>query len=80
MCRRLRQIFERRNLLFAGSGFPEQADQQVSRVEPRRDLFEQVGKVTMNVTAEQFINVETFAIEIREQRRVFLARCLQERC
>src|ERR1044072_903651 len=31
----------------------------------------------MNMTTEQFINVETFAIEIREQLCVFLARCLK---
>ncbi len=31
----------------------------------------------MNVTAEKLINVETFAVEIREQRGAFLTCCLE---
>jgi hypothetical protein len=70
--------FKRRDLLFTRSRFPEQANQEMSGVESRRDLFEEVGEVTVNVTAEEFIHIETLAIEIRDQRRVFLARCLQK--
>src|SRR5215216_2740443 len=47
-------------------------------IETRRDLFEQIGEVAMNVAAEEFVYVETFAIEIRKQRRVFLTCGLQK--
>src|ERR1044072_2636406 len=42
-------------------------------VEAGRDLFEKICKVTMDFPAEEFVDVETFAIEIRVQRRVFLS-------
>src|ERR1041384_6185864 len=50
----------------------------MSRIESRRDLFEQIGEVAVNVAAEELVDVETFTIEIRKQRRVFLTRRLQK--
>src|SRR5215216_7484301 len=47
-------------------------------IETRRDLFEQIGEVAVNVAAEELVDVETFAIEIRKQRRVLLTRGLQK--
>ena len=44
----------------------------MSRVEPRRDLLNQIGEVPMDVTTKKFVDVETLAIKIREQRRAFL--------
>src|ERR1051325_10957708 len=34
--------------------------------------------MAVNVSAEKFIDVETLAVEIRDQRRVFLTRRLQK--
>src|SRR5688572_21567074 len=48
------------------------------RIKPRRDLFEQIGEVTVNVTTEELVDVETFTIEIRKEWRVFLTRGLQK--
>src|SRR5205085_9416133 len=70
--------FERRSLIFTRCCFPKKTDQEVTCVESRRDLLEQICEVTMNVTTKEFINVETFTIEIRHQRGVFLTCCLQE--
>ena len=34
--------------------------------------------MTVNVTAEELVDIETLAIEIRKQRRVFFTRGLQK--
>src|ERR1041385_543560 len=49
----------------------------MSCVESRRDLFEQICEVPMNVTAEQLVNIETFAIKVKEQRGAFFTSGLQ---
>src|SRR5215204_3832325 len=50
----------------------------MSGVEARRDFFEEIRKVPVDVTAEQLVNVEPLAIEIREQRGAFLTCGLQK--
>src|ERR1041385_3424123 len=70
--------FERRSLIFTCCCFPKKTNQKVTSIDSRRDLLEQICEVSVNVTAEEFVNVETFTIKIRQQRQVFLTRCLQE--
>src|SRR6185369_15174226 len=64
--------FERRRLLFTRGCFPQQSNQHVSCVQTWRDLFEQLGKVTMEMPAEYFVDVEPLAIEVRRQRGILL--------
>src|SRR5215213_5870916 len=46
---------ESRYLLFARRGFPQQTEQEMSRVEAWGDFFEEICKVSMDVTAEQLV-------------------------
>src|ERR1700754_174820 len=70
--------FERRDLIFSRSSFPQQTNQQVTRFQPRRDLFQQVNKMAVQMAAKEFVDVKTFAIEIRIERDVLLTCGLQK--
>src|ERR1051325_7938751 len=50
----------------------------MARVQPRRNFFQELCEVAVNVTAEKFVDVETFAVEVRDERCVFLSCCLQK--
>src|SRR5678816_823997 len=50
----------------------------MARLESRRNILQQVGKVAMQVPAEKLIDVKTLAVEICIQRDAFLARGLQK--
>src|SRR5690242_12496927 len=46
--------------------------------QPRRNLFEQIGEVAVQMAAEKFVDVKPFAIEVRIERDPLLAGRLQE--
>src|SRR5438552_1148184 len=69
---------EGRPLRLARSRFVKDPQQRLSCLRVRRHLVEDAGKVTVESSTHQLVNIKTLAVEKAGKRRACLARSLEE--